>query len=339
LDCSAKKKYPTDNTPTVQRIYDAFIDAGFNMEVVNAFEVDVYLTDDNSKSVLVESRVRKLPDFVLARTGEKTDFYALAVYRHLEKLDVPVINCSRAIEDVRDRLYCLQILAHKNIPVPKSFLLRHPVNVNYVISRLNVPVVIKLLTHTQGHGVFLAKTEKQLQTYCEMLQAVSPNAQMIFQQCITPSLGKDVRVLVIGGKVVGAMQRTNDTDFRASVHRGGKASIYQLSRSAEYLVLAAMSVLRLDVGAVDLLFANENHTKFKVCQVVSAPAFETFEKTTGEDVCAHLISYVCLKCGIPPHSLTARTDKSKIIEMPSMSKKHESDGLESDNKKKNEKDK
>jgi len=143
LDCSAKKKYPTDNTPTVQRIYDTFIDAGFNMEVVNAFEVDVYLTDDNSKSVLVESRVRKLPDFVLARTGEKTDFYALAVYRHLEKLDVPVINCSRAIEDVRDRLYCLQILAHKNIPVPKSFLLRHPVNVNYVISRLNVPVVIK----------------------------------------------------------------------------------------------------------------------------------------------------------------------------------------------------
>ncbi|ETO09126.1 ribosomal protein S6 modification protein, partial [Reticulomyxa filosa] len=81
------------------RLIDVFTKAGFEMELVSASNVDVYLTDDDRKSVLVDGKVRRLPTFVLARTGAKTDFYTLAVYRHLEKLDVPVINSSQSIED------------------------------------------------------------------------------------------------------------------------------------------------------------------------------------------------------------------------------------------------
>jgi len=282
---------------------EVFTQAGFEMEVINAFNVDVYLTDDDRKSVLVDGKIRKLPSFVLARTGAKTDFYTLAVYRHLEKLDVPVINASQGIEDVKDKLYSLQILAQNNIAVPKTILLRFPVNVKYVIKRLGLPIIIKLLSGMQGLGVFMAKTDAELQTYCDMLEAVSPDARMIFQECITTSLGKDLRVLVVGGKVIGAMKRANEKDFRANIHRGAEGSLYKLPRAAEYLALSVTKVLNLDIAGVDLLFDDEEGTKFRVCEVNSSPGFEGFEKATGANVPEYLISYICLKCNISPEVL------------------------------------
>jgi len=242
------------------------------------------------------------------------------VYRHLEKLDVPVINASQGIEDVKDKLYSLQILAQNNIAVPKTILLKFPVNVKYVVKRLGVPIIIKLLSGMQGQGVFMAKTEAELQTYCDMLEAVSPNARMIFQECITTSLGRDLRVLVIGGKVVGGMLRCNDKDFRANIHRGAQGTLYKLPRTAEYLALSATRVLNLDIAGVDLLFDDEEGTKFRICEVNSSPGFEGFEKATGADVPEHLILYVCLKCNISPEVLSEMTKRkivqSALIEVP-----------------------
>ena len=82
----------------------------------------------------------------MARTGAHTDFYTLAVYRHLENLDVPVFNSSQSIETVKDKLYSLQILAQSGLPVPKTILMKHPVNIKHAIKTLGMPVIIKLIS-------------------------------------------------------------------------------------------------------------------------------------------------------------------------------------------------
>jgi len=171
----------------------------------------------------------------------------------------------------------------------------------------------------------MAKTEAELQTYCDMLEAVSPDARMIFQECITTSLGRDLRVLVVGGKVIGAMKRCNDKDFRANIHRGAEGTTFKLPRSAEYLALSAVRVLNVEIAGVDLLFDDEEGTKFRVCEVNSSPGFEGFEKATSANVPEHLISYVCLKCNISPEQLTeaARARNAEIAEEEAKAKAEE----------------
>ena len=204
------------------------------------------------------------------------------------------------MEAAKDKLYSLQILAQNNIPVPKTILLRFPCNVEYVIKRLGLPIIIKCLSGMQGKGVFMAKSKDELQTYCDLLESVNPNIPMIFQECLTHSLGKDIRVLVINGKVVGAMMRSNDQDFRANIHRGGAGNVFELNDNAEFMALQAAKLLGLDIAGVDLLFDDKKGKKFRICEVNSSPGMEGFEKATGLDVPQSVVSLVRYKCGIAP---------------------------------------
>jgi len=287
-------------TYTIQRIVDTFEKYGFEMRVINSRDIDIYLTNYERKSIVIKNVVTKLPDFVLSRTGASTHFATLAIYRHLERLGVPVLNKSEAVEAAKDKLYSLQILAQNKIPVPKTILLRFPLNVEYVIKRLGLPIIIKCLSGMQGKGVFMAKTKDELQTYCDLLESVNPNIPMIFQECLQHSLGRDIRVLVINGKVIGAMKRSNDEDFRANIHRGGEGSAFKLNQHAEYMALQAAKLLGLDIAGVDLLFDDPKGKKFRICEVNSSPGMEGFEKATGLDVPASLVSLIQYKCGIAP---------------------------------------
>jgi len=285
---------------TIRRVLETFAKYGFKMRVINSRDIDIYLTLYERKTILVKSQITKLPDFVLSRTGASTHFATLAIYRHLERLGVPVLNKSEAVEAAKDKLYSLQILAQNKIPVPKTILLRFPLNVEYVIKRLGLPIIIKCLSGMQGKGVFMAKTKDELQTYCDLLESVNPNIPMIFQECLQHSLGRDIRVLVINGKVVGAMKRANDTDFRANIHRGAAGSLFKLNQHAEFMALQAAKLLDLDIAGVDLLFDDAKGKKFRICEVNSSPGMEGFEKATNLDVPAHLVSLVRYKCGIAP---------------------------------------
>ena len=130
---------------TISHIKDNFEKRGFDMRVVDSANIDIYLTNYDRKSILVNDVITPKPDFVLSRTGANTSFATLAVYRHLERLGVPVINRSESVEACKDKLYSLQILAQNNIPVPKTILLTFPVNVKYVVKRLGLPLMTNTL--------------------------------------------------------------------------------------------------------------------------------------------------------------------------------------------------
>lgn len=214
---------------------------------------------------------------------------------------VPVLNNSESVDIAKDKLYSLQILAQNGIGVPKTILLRFPlIGVDAIIKRLGLPLIIKCLSGMQGKGVFMAKTKDELQTYCDLLESVNPNHPMIFQECLLHSLGRDIRVLVINGKVVGAMMRKNDDDFRANIHRGADGTSFSLPESAEFMALQSAKLLNLDIAGVDLLFDDKKGRKFRICEVNSSPGMEGFEKATGLDVPRAVVSLVRYKCGIAP---------------------------------------
>ena len=259
-----------------QKLIEEFEKQGIKSRVVNPQDVDIFVDRDDRKSILVAGKSRPLPDFVIPRTGSGTTYFIKAIIRHLERLGVILINGSNSIDTVKDKLYTQQILGQSSLPVPKTLLVRHPINVEFVENNIGYPSIIKTLSGSFGAGVFLCENRKQLQQLLKMAEITKPSYNIIIQEFIKESHGKDLRVLVVNGKVVGCMMRQSvDDDFRANITRGGEGIPYQIDDEIEWLGGESSRLLNLDIAGVDLLFDKEG---YRICEVNSSPGFEGMDK-------------------------------------------------------------
>ena len=279
----------------VKRLVEEFEKRDVKVRVVNPKDVDIIVDRDDRKSIIVEGVPRKLPDFVLPRTGSGTTYFIKAIIRHLERLGVTLINGSDAIDNVKDKLYSQQILGQSNLPVPKTMLVKHPIDINLVEKNLNYPMIVKTLSGSYGSGVFMVDDKKQFRQMMKMAELAKPSYNIIIQECIEDSLGRDLRVLVVNGKVVGCMMRQSvDGDFRANITRGGEAIPYQIDEDIEWISGESARLLDLDIAGVDLLFNGDSYT---ICEVNSAPGFKGMEKYTKNNVAEQMVDFIIKKVG------------------------------------------
>ena len=278
-----------------QKLVEEFKKQDIKVRVVQPDDVDIFVDRDDRKSILVAGRTRQLPDFVMPRTGSGTTYFIKAIIRHLERLGVVLINGSDAIDNVKDKLYTQQILGESNLPVPKTLLVKHPINLEWVETNINFPVIIKTLSGSFGAGVFLAETKKQLEQLVKMAEITKPSYNIIVQEFIKDSWGKDLRVFILNGKVVGCMMRqATDGDFRANITRGGEGIPYQITEDIEWLGGESARLLGLDIAGVDLLFDEGN---YRICEVNSSPGFEGMDKFTKTNIAEDIVNFVKLKVG------------------------------------------
>src|SRR5207244_9448981 len=150
------------------------------------------------------------------------------------------------------------------------------------------PVGIKLLQGTQGIGVVLAESTAAASSVIEAFQGLEQN--ILIQKFIKEASGADIRALVVGRKVVGAMKRQAVAgEFRSNLHRGGTAKKYRLPVAYRKTALAAARVLGLRVAGVDMIESAEGPM---VMEVNSSPGLEGVQKTTGVDVADAIIEFL-----------------------------------------------
>ena len=288
-------KNPIEESWETQKLKEEFEKRDVKIRVVNPNDVDIYVDRDDRKSIIVGGKPRWLPDFVIPRTGSGTTYFIKAIIRHLERLGVVMINGSESIDAVKDKLYSQQILGESNLPVPKTMLVKHPINLELVEKNLSYPMIVKTLSGSYGAGVFLVEDRKQFRQLMKMAELTKPSYNIILQEFIQDSYGKDLRVLVVNGKVVGCMMRQSvDGDFRANITRGGEAIPYQIDEDIEWLGGECARLLHLDIAGVDLLFNGDSYT---ICEVNSAPGFKGMEKYTKINVAEEMVNYVVKKVG------------------------------------------
>ena len=288
-------KRKIDNSYETQRLVEEFEKQDIKVRVVNPQDVDIYVDRDDRKSIRVGGKARALPDFVIPRTGSGTTYFIKAIIRHLERLGVILINGSESIDAVKDKLYSQQILGQSNLPVPKTLLVKHPIDVEFVERSLNYPIIVKTLSGSFGAGVFLVEDRKQLRQLMRMAEITKPSYNIIIQEFIEDSYGKDLRVFVLNGKVVGCMMRqSTDDDFRANITRGGEGIPYQITEEIEFLSGESARLLSLDIAGVDLLF---NNGSYSICEVNSSPGFEGMDRFCKTNIAEQIVTYVKYKLG------------------------------------------
>jgi gamma-F420-2:alpha-L-glutamate ligase len=279
-----------DQSYETKRLVDCFADEGIKCLIIHPNHVSIFISKDDRKSIQVDNEYTTIPDFVIPRVGSATNYYHKAVFRHLERMGVLFFNCSEAIENVKDKVYTSQILAQNNIPHPKTMLVKNPVDVDYVEKKIGFPIVVKTLTGTHGKGVQLSGDKQNFTQLMDMIGQFNENFNILLQEFIVDSYGKDLRVVVVGGKVIGAMKRESvDGDFRANISRGGEATPVDINEQMEYLALESTKLLGLDISGVDLLFDGDS---YKICEINSAPGFQGMEKYTTIKVAEQIVSYV-----------------------------------------------
>ncbi|HWU27040.1 MAG TPA: hypothetical protein VN154_11625, partial [Rhizomicrobium sp.] len=177
------------------------------LEVLKPREFDLVVDTDEAWTATYAGRALGKPDAIIARTGAETSYFTLTVLRHFERQGVLMVNGARAIEAVADKLQTMQILARSGLPIPRTILGKFPVDVGLVERELGFPVVVKTLKGTRGAGVMLCTDRAQFNDLANLLDGATVGADFLFQKYIGASHGRDVRVLVVGGKAVAAMER------------------------------------------------------------------------------------------------------------------------------------
>jgi len=284
-----------NTTETYER--DRFLDQAKKEDIdfidVYADELDLIVSRDDRKSIRYRNEIVSLPDIVLARTGSSTGYFNLSVLRQFERLNVPTIPNSESIEASKDKLYASQILAQAGLPTPKTMLTRFPCNSDLVDKQIGFPCVIKVVTGSHGAGVYLCHNPKEFEDLSELISSIDFKNSMIVQEYISHSEGRDIRVIVIGGKVVGAMQRkSTDGSFKANISRGGEGEAYEVDDEMEMLSIAVAKTLDLDIAGVDLLFHPDG---YKICEANSAPGFKGFEKALNINIPEKIFAYAKLR--------------------------------------------
>ena len=231
-----------------KRLVEAAEARGHEIDVINTLQCYMNIA---SRRPEVYYNGEKLPqyDAVIPRIGASVTFYGLAVLRQFEMMGVFPLNESVAIGRSRDKLRSMQLLARDGIGLPVTTFAHDPKQTEEVLQLAGgSPLVIKLLEGTQGIGVVLADTNRSAKSVIEAFRGAGVN--ILVQEFIKEAGGTDIRALVVGGKVVAAMQRKGaEGEFRSNLHRGGSAQAIKISQVERATAIRSAKAMDLTSAA------------------------------------------------------------------------------------------
>lgn len=265
-------------------IYELLLDAGKKIGV----SLEMKTSSDIFCSVQSEFGPLKLPDFAIFWDKD------ILLARRLEKMGLRLFNSSESIETCDDKGQTAIALQAGGIRTPLTFLSpkAYPAfgctDMNFLRKaeeKLGYPMVIKENRGSFGQQVHLVNNAYE----AERLIASFKEHPFIMQEYIEESAGRDVRVNVVGGRVVASMYRYNDNDFRSNITNGGSMKKYEASEAQAKIAIDACKAIDLDFAGVDVLFGKDGPI---ICEVNSNPHFKTTLECTGINMAEHIISHI-----------------------------------------------
>ncbi|KAM8927153.1 N-acetylaspartylglutamate synthase A [Pelodytes ibericus] len=229
--------------------------------------------------------VTAYPEVILVRVPTPTvqSDSGITVLRHLEKLGCRLVNRPQAILNCINKFWTFQELAGHGIPLPDTFSYGGHDEFSKMIDAvepLGYPLVVKNTRGHQGKAVFLARDKHHLLDISHLMRHESP---YLFQKYVKAAHGKDIRVVVVGGRMIGSMLRcSTDGRMQSNCCLGGVGANWTLSEQGKLLALQVSSILNVDVCGIDLLMQEDGSCV--VCEANANVGFTEFDKSCKLDL-------------------------------------------------------
>lgn len=274
---------------STRRLKDEAKLRGHEVRVINYAKC--YVSMESSKPVVYyEGEELRDFDVIIPRIAASLTKYGSSIVRQFEMQNVFTTTSSIALTRSRDKLRSLQLLARTpGVGIPKTVFARETTDAEDVIDKVGgAPVIIKVARGTHGNGVVLAETRKAAKAVMQAFYVEGVN--FLVQEFIAESAGTDIRVLVVGGKVVAAIERQSlDDDFRANTHQGGVGVVVRLTEAERRTALKAAKAMGLPICGVDMMRSERGPL---VLEVNSSASLKTPEAITGQNVALKIIEYI-----------------------------------------------
>ncbi|MDA1191564.1 MAG: RimK family alpha-L-glutamate ligase [Candidatus Poribacteria bacterium] len=281
---------------STKRLIRAANALGHRVTLLDPWDCTLYL-QSGQPSITHNGRSVERLDALIPRLSSATAKYGLEVVSQFEHIGVPSVNPSSAIETARNKWRTLRVLSAAKLPISPSFAAGSTEHLDKPISRIGgYPFLIKPFEGTQGGGIMLFETPMTAKSALDTLWSLKQD--YIAQRFHHEAAGRDVRVLVVGKRALGAMERVaQQGEFRANVHRGALGRQMTLTEEISTLAVAAAQAVGLGIAGVDLLRTDEG---LVLLEVNPSPGFEGFETTTLRDVATEMVRYAELVSGKAP---------------------------------------
>ncbi len=219
----------------------------------------------------------------------------VALATQLSQRGLPVFNNAQSILRCDDKGLTYLCLKEAGIPMPRTILApkTYPAVgytdtafVDAAAKALGFPLVLKECFGSFGQQVYLFDDLEALRAKVVALQGMP----LLFQELVQESYGQDVRINVVGGRVVASIKRRSTAgDFRSNLTLGGTMEPYTPTPEEEALALSAVKALELDFAGVDVLFGNDGPL---LCEVNSNAHFKTTLNCTGVNMADAIMAYI-----------------------------------------------
>ena len=230
-------------------------------------------------------------DAVLARiipTGTLEQIiYRVDALHWIEERGVPVINSPRAIERCVDKFYTTALLEQAGLPVPETIACERGADAIAAVREMG-DAIVKPIFGSLGHGM-VRVTDPDVAL--RVVQPLEQVGSIFYVQRTIDHGGRDVRAFVVGGRVIGAIERTAPAgDWRTNVSRGGSVRALELPPEWVHLALRAAAAVGADYAGVDLLPSRDGHVY--VLEVNGIPGWKGLQQATGVDVAEAIVDHV-----------------------------------------------
>jgi len=208
-----------------------------------------------------------------------------SLIKQMQMSGILVFNNYDSIVQAKNKIKTTQILDHYGIPIPKTVVVKRIEDVVQA-SRLvgGFPLIVKEPTGSFGAGVTIIESMRALKSFL-----LWNKPMYLFQEYVKYSRGKDIRIFIVNGKVVGSMMRSAQKgEFRSNIELGGKSKPVEITDEEASIALRSVQALDLNFGGVDVM---RSKTGPVVLEVNSNPGFKELERATGVSISGAIIEY------------------------------------------------
>ena len=201
----------------------------------------------------------------------------------LSERGVRVVNTARAIERSVDKFWTTGLLEQAGLPVPETRTCETPDGAMEAFRELGADVIVKPLFGSMGLGMLRLADEDLAWRVFRTIERIQG---VYYLQRMVPHAGSDTRAFVVGGRILGAIERRAE-GWRTNVSRGGEATAVELTPAHSELAVRAAAAIEAEYAGVDLLTGHDGTTY--VLEVNGIPGWEGLQRATGLDVAGAIV--------------------------------------------------
>jgi len=251
---------------------------------------EIHLMLGATVDAIYEKKSLSRLDAAVPRIGRSLTQLGVMLLKQFELMKIPSTLSIQGLTTARNKYLTLQALHAAGIRIPESVLIASRNKTGEPTEYLSPPLVMKLLSGTQGVGVMRVRDVKEAGPIIDTLSELD---QMICLQKFLPNPGEDIRVFLVDGQVVAAMKRqAAPNEWRSNIHMGGRGIPHKPTPEEAEASIRSAEAVGVEIAGVDIITV-ENQPY--VIEVNASPGFRGLLLATGINAAASITEYAVSK--------------------------------------------